>query len=215
MEYILAHLEKLKAETPSSEPRLWECVNNSWMKMRKYYELIDKSHQIYAAATFLNPTERLDFFDANWIGELKPWIPIMEGHCRELWELEYSYLARKEDSTKPTDAFEAWRNRTRKLEQLYGDEFSQYCPKGAGSATVSSKAVNPIDWWDLLGQHLPSIRQWAFDTLACPATSCECERAFSSAKRLITPDRNSLGDELIEALECLKAWWDNGLVQRH
>lgn len=38
---------------------------------------------------------------------------------------------------------------------------------------------------------------------------------FSSAKRLIIPDRNSLGDELIEALECLKAWWDNRLVERH
>jgi hypothetical protein len=61
MEYILAHLEKLKAETPVSKPRLWEYVNNSWKKMKKYYELTDKSHQIYAAATFLNPTERLDF----------------------------------------------------------------------------------------------------------------------------------------------------------
>ena len=43
----------------------------------------------------------------------------------------------------------------------------------------------------------------------------ECERTFSSAKKLITPDRNALGDDIIEALECLKAWWDNGLVQRH
>ena len=29
------------------------------------------------------------------------------------------------------------------------------------------------------------------------------------------PARNALGDDLIEALECLKAWWDNGLAQRH
>jgi hypothetical protein len=34
-------------------------------------------------------------------------------------------------------------------------------------------------------------------------------------KRLITPDQNALGDDLIEALEYLKAWWDNGLVPRH
>jgi len=32
---------------------------------------------------------------------------------------------------------------------------------------------------------------------------------------VIGPDRNALGDDLIEALECLKAWWDNGLVLRH
>jgi hypothetical protein len=24
-----------------------------------------------------------------------------------------------------------------------------------------------------------------------------------------------IGDDLIEALECLKAWWENGLVLRH
>jgi hypothetical protein len=58
------------------------------------------------------------------------------------------------------------------------------------------------------------ITEWAFDTLACPATSCECERVFGSVKRLLSPDPNALGDDIIEALECLKAWWDNGVVQR-
>jgi hypothetical protein len=65
MEYILSYLEKLKTETPTSKPRLWECVNNSRKKMMKYYKLTDKSQQIYAAVAFLNPTERFDFFDAN------------------------------------------------------------------------------------------------------------------------------------------------------
>ena len=87
-------------------------------------------------------------------------------------------------------------------------------PGGSGTATTGSNALNLIAWWDALGRQFPSIRQWAIDTLACPATSCECERAFSSAKRLITPDRNALDDDLIEAVECLKAWWDNGLVKR-
>src|SRR4051812_11847320 len=54
----------------------------------------------------------------------------------------------------------------------------------------------------------------AFDIFACPAISCECERAFSRANKLITPERNSLGDSLIEALECLRAWWNNGLIKR-
>jgi hypothetical protein len=36
----------------------------------------------------------------------------------------------------------------------------------AGTATIDSKAINPIAWWDILGQQFPSIRQWAFDTLS-------------------------------------------------
>jgi hypothetical protein len=41
-----------------------------------------------------------------------------------------------------------------------------------------------------------------------------CERVFSSAKKLIIPERNSLADDTIEAVECLKAWFDKGFVMR-
>jgi hypothetical protein len=37
---------------------------------------------------------------------------------------------------------------------------------------------------------------------------------LSSAKKLITPERNALSDATIEATECLKAWWDQGLITR-
>jgi hypothetical protein len=43
-------------------------------------------------------------------------------------------------------------------------------------------------------------QRWAFDVFVCPAASCECERAFSSAKELITPGRNLLGDNIVKAL---------------
>ena len=32
-------------------------------------------------------------------------------------------------------------------------------------------------------------------------------------RKLITPERNLLGDNIIEALECLRAWWNNGLIK--
>jgi hAT family C-terminal dimerisation region len=57
---------------------------------------------------------------------------------------------------------------------------------------------DPIIWWSQ-----PDRR-----SLPYPATSCECERDFSSIKKLITPERNTLGDNIIEALECLRAWWN-------
>ena len=42
--------------------------------MTKYYEPTDKSHQIYAAAAFLNPTRRSDSFDNSSVGKLHPGI---------------------------------------------------------------------------------------------------------------------------------------------
>jgi hypothetical protein len=38
------------------------------------------------------------------------------------------------------------------------------------------------------------------------------DRAFGKAKKLITPERNALADATIEATECLKVWWDQGLI---
>jgi hypothetical protein len=81
-----------------------------------------------------------------------------------------------------------------------------------GTATELTENFNPITWW--LTATSPSMRQWAFDTLSCPATSCEYERVFSSTKKLITPERNSLADNTIKALECLKAWFDKGFIER-
>jgi hypothetical protein len=42
--------------------------------------------------------------------------------------------------------------------------------------------------------------------------STECERVFSGVKRTITAERNRLSDTVIEACECLKAWWRQGVV---
>jgi hypothetical protein len=42
----------------------------------------------------------------------------------------------------------------------------------------------------------------------------EYEQAFSSAKKLITPEKNALADAIIEMTECLTAWWDQGLIKR-
>jgi hypothetical protein len=53
---------------------------------------------------------------------------------------------------------------------------------------------------------------WALDTLPIPAMSAECERV-SSAKRLLSLKRNALADNTVDACECLKAWWDQGLIR--
>jgi hypothetical protein len=69
-----------------------------------------------------------------------------------------------------------------------------------------TERFDPMAWWSQpdIKEAFPTLQRWALDVFACPATSCECERAFSSAKKLITPERNLLGDNIIGALECLR-----------
>ena len=47
----------------------------------------------------------------------------------------------------------------------------------------------------------------AIDILTIPAMSSEPERLFSGAKITITDRRNRLGEDSIEAIECLKKWF--------
>lgn len=42
-----------------------------------------------------------------------------------------------------------------------------------------------IGFWKTQQEAYPQLSQKALDVLSCPATSCECERVFSSMKRLI------------------------------
>lgn len=64
-----------------------------------------------------------------------------------------------------------------------------------------------VVWWESYGIIGEPISQMAWDMIAIPAMSSECERVFSSAGRLITPVRNRLKEDVIEASECLSAWY--------
>jgi hypothetical protein len=136
----------------------------------------------------------------------------MLANCRDVWERDYAHLA-PQKMIKKRNAFEEWLY-CKKDDVSTGDEFSKYST--AGSAIPPTERFDPIAWWSLLDvrEAFPTLHRWALDIFACPATSCEYERAFSSAKMLITPERNLLSDDLIEALECLRAWWNNDLIKR-
>ena len=43
--------------------------------------------------------------------------------------------------------------------------------------------------------------------------SAECERVFSGAKKMATAERNRLSEDIIQACECLEAWWDNVFME--
>jgi hypothetical protein len=73
---------------------------------------------------------------------------------------------------------------------------------------------DPWAWWLRIGRDRYSIVfKMAADHLSIPSTSCDCERAFSKARRAITCDRNSLSGATIEALQLQKNWLARGVVK--
>jgi hAT family C-terminal dimerisation region len=188
-------------------------VNNYWATLDKYYNLTDHNHSVYAAATLLHPGMRMRHFYRNWTGHTSSWISVMEANCRDTWRTEFLPLVpSRQQSPDSEDTF---------LHDLMGlpiidkdkDEFELYTHHDP-TFISNPKTFNPIAWWNDSRQTFPSLHLYAFDTLAIPAMSAECERVFSSTKKLITPERNRLAEDIIEASECLKNWWDRGLIEQ-
>lgn len=82
-----------------------------------------------------------------------------------------------------------------------------------GQVIRSSYMNEPLRWWRDRGESLyPTLATMAYDLFAVPGMSSECERAFSAAKRLITDERYSLKSDIIEADQCVKSWFKNGIA---
>jgi hypothetical protein len=79
---------------------------------------------------------------------------------------------------------------------------------------MDPKTFNPIFWWNDLKAAFPSLHLYACDTLSIPVMSVEYERVFSNTEKLITPERNRLAEDIIEASEYLKNWWDRQLIRQ-
>ena len=52
----------------------------------------------------------------------------------------------------------------------------------------------------------------AIELATIPAMSTEAERIFSGGKHTISEQKFRLGDDIIEALKCLKFWYREGIV---
>jgi hypothetical protein len=68
-------------------------------------------------------------------------------------------------------------------------------------------------WVSRLDELRQSQVAWmGIELMSIPAMSDEPERVFSRAKLLSSDRRNCLGDDIIQASECLKSWVQQGLI---
>jgi hypothetical protein len=95
------------------------------------------------------------------------------------------------------------------------DEFMRYTsfiPEDREEDKEKDTPFSLIAWWYSKRIKFPTLYLYAFDLLSCPAISTECERVFSGVKRIIILERNRLSESVIEACECLKAWWRERII---
>jgi hypothetical protein len=94
------------------------------------------------------------------------------------------------------------------------DEFQRFIYATPTTVAKNDTHWNPINWWidESKKGHFDTLHLYALDHLSCPAMATQCERVFSAARRTLTPERNALVMKVIEACECLRWWWRNGVV---
>src|SRR5579871_2222167 len=85
------------------------------------------------------------------------------------------------------------------------DELDEY--PSTDIIITTDEHYDPIQYWNNRFHTQPGLARMALDALAVPPCSDELERLFSSAKLLITPHRSRLLMDIIEANECLRAWF--------
>ena len=205
IEILLGHIEKMKAQY-KDHAFLSTCLNLSWCKLDEYYSKLDDS-PVYAAALFCNPRFRFDYFRKRWTTDtLREWQQPTLERIRALYEDKYK--ARLTDKAPQyhhlsemeieEDIFESFLSTGSAVQ----DEFETYCQ---GNPTQLSDEQNLFVWW--ANSEFPRLAQMAFDLLTIPAMSAETERVFSGTKLTISPSRNRLTDDIIEATECLNKWF--------
>ncbi|CAG8506595.1 5939_t:CDS:2 [Dentiscutata heterogama] len=67
------------------------------------------------------------------------------------------------------------------------------------------------DWWKANQRAFPNLATMAKDYLAIMSTSVPCEQLFSLAGLTVTKSRNSLDNETVRAILCLKSWFTEDL----
>ncbi|KAJ4784874.1 Zinc finger BED domain-containing protein DAYSLEEPER [Rhynchospora pubera] len=84
-------------------------------------------------------------------------------------------------------------------------ELDEYLGSDLDQASVDEE-FDILTWWKMKVPKYPVLSRLARDILAVPISTVASESAFSTSGRVLSPVRNSLSDESIEALLCAQDW---------
>jgi len=224
MDELLLHMEDRKA-TYSALPHDSLChymitaINNAWALLDKYYNKIDET-PVYYSAIALQPEMKLQWFQEEW-HERPSWVMGAELAVRKHWTSEFQLKGppvRTSLTSTPSIIITAaasnipnWKSKKRQRQAADTlDQFERFQERDTEDEIPGGALQYWINRLDDPRQSL--LAQMGIELMSIPAMSDEPERVFSSAKLLISDQRNCLGDDIIQASECLKSWIQQGLV---
>lgn len=190
-------------------------IKNSVVVLEKYRGYVRDS-PAYFAAVITNPSLKLELFKQK----APRFLYTAQKSVQNLWAKEYieftgnmnaSAYIPQEPGTSTVSAgvnlsdFEQWITLPDSLPDLpQSDSYMQY---------LSHPRIPTTDCQDLLGWWKDNrfteghVTKLALDMLSIPAMSAEYERTLSSAEVMFNPHLDHLSDEVVEASECLRAWF--------
>ncbi len=168
----------------------------------------------------LYPRYKWSYFEKNWTGSMTQYVTTSKIAFKKLWEDKYKsvVLSRSMQSPEPPSLLE---------KDLLKSILDVVAPIPKPRSNVVSGRRDQLFWYlqEQPVDHLstmeyqksreaewPQLAQMAFDFLAIPAMSSECERVFSSCAKQTTPESAQLSGDMLWHQECLKNWANRGAI---
>jgi hAT family C-terminal dimerisation region len=156
---------------------------------------------------FLHPKYRWEYFRQRWSTKsLRVYQKPTQQAIWRLYEEQYRTQSSEKLQTRISeqeeDIFTVFMSSNTALK----DKFDAYLD---GPSTALLNDDNLFKWWANSG--FTQLTSMVFNILSIPAMSAETERVFSDVKLTISPNRNRLEEDIIEATECLNRWYRAGI----
>lgn len=226
-EHLLEKLETWKATAERyPDPEHFRInINLGWLKLNEYYERLDES-PVYYTAVALHPAYRWDYFEHLW-ADAPEWVEEAKAKVKKLWldeykDMEISVSNNEEPLPKRRKTFATAFNRHREENRV---KSSQSTPSPSHLSTTDEyvewqrdrgarddDVVDPIEYWHDKRSTYPRLAQMALDILSVAPMSAEVERLFSSAGKMLAPDRSRLEANTIGITQTVRSWLRAGYI---
>lgn len=229
-EWILNELEKKKEQyedidfstdqSSQFEDHVPINCNLGWQKIHDYYKKLDDSPYYYAAC-ILHPHYK-NLLNTMWAKYKKEdWLLKGNTQFRALWqEYKDKDLPAQPPPEKLTKKPKTLSSRSEFLSQFTSSS-ARYTEQGDDEyerwkvldplPSDHLLAKDPLLYWWLQRSEFPRLAQMALDVLSIPASSCDCERAFSELGDLLEPRRRRMHMDIIAAIQCTRSYKRLGL----